>query len=827
MRETLAIMSENAKREGGHVPIELETRLLRNGEVRWIRIATSLIRTLPSGLSLWSGYYEDITERRAAQDMLVMARREAEAAREEFISISERLPMAIYNMESGPGGYLRFAFVSTRVEEILGVTPQEIIANPASRWRYVHPEDMARLSKAIVDTTERARISGRAIPFEIEIRLLRAGQERWVRVASLPVRTLPNEVSMWSGYYEDITERKQAALQLEVAKNLAEQAAQAKSDFLANMSHEIRTPLNAVIGMSHLMRDTALTPQQINYMQKIHDSGRHLLGVINDILDFSKIEAGKFSIEESEFDLGQLLERATGMVLDKARQKQLEVTVDVAPDVPKQIVGDELRLGQILVNYANNAVKFTEEGKVRISVRVQERHGDDVLLRFEVADTGIGLSPEQIAGLFRSFAQADASTTRRYGGSGLGLAISRNLAQLMGGDVGVESELGKGSRFWFTVRARARGAPAGQSAYPGTASLRPGEPATLHGAKVLLVEDNDINTEVATALLRNLGCVMDVADNGRKAVDRVQEVHYDLVLMDMQMPVMDGLTATRLIRQLPGMASLPIVAMTANVMRQDRERCLAAVMNDFVGKPIDPTELRQTLKKWYQPSSKAAQANVPATPATQPSAWAAPWPDAIEGLDLAAGLARLMGSQELYRSMLQRFAESQADSPQKIEAAALVNDYPLAERLAHTAKGTAATLAATALQADAFALEQALARAAPEAVWRPLWQAYRDTLQRLMTALRPVLARSPADALATEAAPAKTADAAKANRVRARLEQLLRDDDPEAAEWLDSHAVLLQQTLGVEPVQEMRAALRNFDLDTALATLMRARAPQG
>jgi signal transduction histidine kinase/CheY-like chemotaxis protein len=391
-------------------------------------------------------------------------------------------------------------------------------------------------------------------------------------------------------------ERRTAEEKLRASMRLAEAASQAKSDFLANMSHEIRTPMNAILGMSHLALRTELTARQRDYLDKVQSSSKHLMGIIDGILDFSKLEAGRLGIEKTEFTIESLLADIAQPLAAKCRAKGLALAFDVATGVPQHLVGDRRRLAQVLANFADNAVKFTDRGQVVISAAVQpgSDNGNAVMLRFAVEDTGIGLSEEEVGRLFQSFQQADMSSTRRFGGTGLGLATSRKLAELMGGEVGVQSQAGAGSTFWCTVKL-GLGSP--------TAPLA--DIASITGARVLLVEDNDINQIVATHMLEEAGLVVDVAENGRIALDMLVNDTWDLVLMDMQMPVMDGITATTEIRRMARHRGLPIVAVTANVMPQDRQRCMAAGMNDFLAKPIEPEQLCHVLRKWIRPRAVA------------------------------------------------------------------------------------------------------------------------------------------------------------------------------------------------------------------------------
>jgi signal transduction histidine kinase/ActR/RegA family two-component response regulator len=390
------------------------------------------------------------------------------------------------------------------------------------------------------------------------------------------------------------------------ARDAAEAAARAKSSFLANMSHEIRTPMNAIIGMTHLMMRDGLPAKQAERLQKVETAAQHLLGIINDILDLSKINAGCLTLHEEQIDLKEIVSNVASMLRQVAHQNGLSLLLET-PDIPGAIYGDRTRLTQALLNYLSNAVKFTEHGSVTLRYRVIEQSHANVVLRFEVEDTGIGISKETLSELFSAFRQADDSTTRKYGGTGLGLAINRHIARLMGGEANADSTLGKGSVFWFTARLRKlhKAAPddytKGKSCIPiRRTAITPFEELRTrhHGARILVVEDEPINREIALEVIEYAGLNVDVAENGREAVSKVAAQTYDLVLMDMQMPELDGLAATREIRQHGYGRGVPIIAMTANAFAKDRALCLEAGMDDFLSKPFNPDDLYVCLLGW-------------------------------------------------------------------------------------------------------------------------------------------------------------------------------------------------------------------------------------
>ncbi|MGY6586775.1 MAG: PAS domain S-box protein [Wenzhouxiangella sp.] len=688
---------ESLEQTGRYGPFQKE--YIRKDGSRYPVLLQGFLTTTPEGRKVIWSIIQDISE-------IESARRDLERSRNQLASLTAQLPGFIYQYQLWPDGRSAFVYASDGIRDIYDTGPDQVMRSAEAAFNVIHEEDVARISKSIEqsasDLTEWHE--------SYRVKHPRKGLI-WVEGHAMPER-LADGSTLWHGSIRDISERKQQEAALERARDEAQRANRAKSEFLANMSHEIRTPMNAVIGLSQLLASTRLDGRQSEQVSKILHSSRVLLRILNDILDFSKIEAGKLELEVREFSLSEMVELMSTLFGDAAESADLKLIFDVPSDLPPSLVGDGLRISQVLSNLLSNAIKFTEPGGVvELGIQPQGPTSDQhASLRFHVRDTGVGMGEDLLACLFEPFKQADSSTTRRYGGTGLGLSIVQRLVQLMGSEIEVASAPGQGSTFAFTLTLplgseHPKTSSSGFSALPSNAHRIP----DLHGLLILLVEDNDINQEVAAQLLQMTGARVQTAANGAQAIEIAKAERPDLILMDLQMPVMDGFEATRHLRAV-GYTG-PILALSAAVMDEDRRQSRRAGMDGHLAKPIESADLYAALAHHLDVKASVAPAMGNGSEGSEGSQGdLIELPESLAGFDLLQG-RRYMGEQNaVYARLLQRFRTRIKSEFMPLVSHLRAGRMAEAKPLAHSLKGLAGTLAATTLHDLAEQVDRALGR---------------------------------------------------------------------------------------------------------------------
>jgi PAS domain S-box-containing protein len=758
-----------------------------DGSLRWLHEQGDVVRDEYGEPLNMLGLAQDITRRKEAELKL--------QAQHRFLdSVIETIPLMIFVKDAKELRYVR-----------LNRAGERLTGRPAADFLGRSDEDLLPAEEAEAKMTADRRLLASGCALDIsEEEISTAQGRRLLRTCKAPILDEEGRPAWLLGISEDITEQRAAERNLAEARIQAEKANQAKSDFLANMSHEIRTPMNGIIGLTELALRTELNAQQTDYLEKVSQSAQSLLGLLNDILDLSKIEAHRLELESIPFDLHELLGQISSLMAIHSQQKGIPLRVQTDPDIPRHLLGDPLRIKQILLNLVGNSFKFTKEGEISIEVRPGLHAQPGCLpVTFTVRDTGIGISREQQQEMFKPFVQSDSSTTRLYGGTGLGLAITRQLVEMMDGSIELISAPGEGSSFIFTLPLPLSSAEE-LAAHREQAELGGPDPAVLdsiRGARILLVEDNKINQQVAVELLSQECFIVDLAENGQEALDLLQPGKYDLVLMDLQMPVMDGYQAVAAIRSQRDYDSLPVLAMSANAMRHDREQCRAAGMNDHIPKPVDRRQLLAALCRWIKPGRRQLPPR-----RTREESPAVRLPR-LCGINSRAALERLGGSQRVYLNVLRSFAKEQAETARDIRrllAAGAKND---AERLAHSLKGLAGAVGAEVLQETARLLEEAVRNGLPPE--ELLGKAEKQLDQVVMMLLRNL---PPPE----EQADKKASNADMLDRLR-RLEEQLRGYDAGAPDTL---AALLAMNLEPDLRQRLAALqghVAQFDFEAALA----------
>ncbi len=930
----------------------------KNGEIYWESASISPIQDEDQKITHFVAIKEDITKSRKIQKAL--------EKREEQLSQAAAIAQLGYWELDYDSGVLTF---NQLMWELLGTSSEKEGGDTMDMKhfleRFCHPDDQAILKQHI----QKALQVEKNLEYELEYRAIRSDNGT-IRHGYVRYRIICDDAGRpikAYGFNHDITHRKQMELELHKAMKAAETANQAKSQFLANMSHEIRTPMNAIIGMSYLALRTQLNPRQKDYLKKIETSASSLLGIINDILDFSKIEAGKLDMETIDFDLGEVLGNLSNLIGEKALEKQVEFIFSIDPEVPMFLQGDPLRLGQVLLNLVGNSVKFTPAGEIVLFIKPVELTSDQAVLYFGVKDTGIGLTKQEQSKLFKPFEQADASTTRQYGGTGLGLVITRDLVRMMGGNLDVESEFGKGTTFFFTARFGCRKGmkervqvmpenfknvkalvvddnrtfceimkayletfsfhvQTASNGYGALAKIResfqngekphalvfmdwqiPGmngietvkclqndpdiiprpkiimvtgygrgdimkelehltidgfllKPVThsmlfdatvealqpsdenqislksskgqrfqgfdaIRGARILLVEDNEINSQIAVELLQEEGFSMDIAKNGKMALEKIfspsADTGYDVVLMDLQMPVMDGYTATKEIRKKAKYKDLPIIAMTADAMSGVKEKVLKIGMNDYVSKPIHKETFFNILKKWIQPGvRKRIPVKSPGEYSVNLEKEREKLPSNLPGIDMSSGLSRLGNKRDTFKRLLIKFYKNHSHADHEIRMALASDDQQQALRLVHTLKGLSGTIGARELNGATKALETVLKNRESSAKIEACLKQMSNCLYFVMSGIKS-MEDIHNEKIKTHAG-AQDSHSIDLHRVEVLLKELkalLENDDLESFKKLDQINALAQGSRLKEELRPLEKCMAKYDSDGALHNL--------